>query len=104
MKETSSRRDGEPHVLRGETKHMRNTEKCMREGCFLCIFINRKLVTDETLRCELEELLLGSVKVTHESWQAALRFKARLESLPGSNCCVLQHSLAGFRPTWLCQQ
>lgn len=83
-------------------------EKCVREGCFfyvwLRIFINRKLITDETLRCELEELLLGSVKVTHESWQAALRFEARLEYLPGSNCCVLQHSLAGFRPTWLCQQ
>lgn len=54
--------------------------------------MNRKLVIDQTLGCELEELLLGSVKVTHESWQSALRFKARLEYLPCSNCCVMQHT------------
>lgn len=54
--------------------------------------MNRKLVTEQTLRCELEELLLGSVKVTHESWQSAPRFKARLEYLPCSNCCVMQHT------------
>lgn len=54
--------------------------------------MNRKLVTDQTLRCELEELLFGSVKVTHESWQPALGFKARLEYLPCSNCCVMQHT------------
>lgn len=54
--------------------------------------MNRKLVTDQTLRCELEALLLGSTKVTHESWQPALRFKARLEYLVCSNCCVMQHA------------
>lgn len=59
---------------------------------WLCIFRNWKLVRDQTLRCELEELLLGSVKVIHESWQSALRFKARLEYLPCSNCCVVQHT------------
>lgn len=57
--------------------------------------MTRKCVTDQTLTCELEELLVGSVKVTLDSWQSALRFKARLEFLPYSNCCVKQ------RTAWL---
>lgn len=59
---------------------------------WMCIFMNRKLVTDQTLRCELEELLLGNTKVTHESWQSAPRFNARLEYLVCSNYCVMQHT------------
>lgn len=54
--------------------------------------MNRKLVTDQTLRCELEALLFGGVEVTHESWQSALRLEARLEYLPCSNCCVTQQT------------
>lgn len=59
---------------------------------WMCIFMNRNLVTDQPLRCEMEELLLGNTKVTHESWQSALRFNARLEYLFCSNYCAMQHT------------
>jgi len=101
VKELSSRRDGEvPGSKWGDRDTPEETAgecKIMYEGkdvfyVWICMFMNRKLLVDQTLRCELEEFFLGSVKVTHESWQSALRFKARLEYLLCSNCCVMQHT------------